>query len=268
MAEFNPLTLWKRFLALPNENRAKTMGVAFLVALICAMAVSVAAVNLRPLHEAHLAREREARLSEMIAALPGMAEILRETGADTLDTVIVDLASGDIAHAIDPAQFDYEAAQSGSDMSTPVAADADIAGLGRRPDFAPVYLLRDGDTLVLAVLPVYGSGYQSTIRAYLALDGSLNTIAALVIYDQGETPGIGTRITDPVWQDRWQGRQIADEAGELRISAVQGRAEGPFEVDAISGATRSSMGVSDLVRFWLGAQGFGPFLDRLRMEAN
>lgn len=268
MADLNPLRLWKSFLALPNDSRAKTLGVAFLVALFCATAVSVTAVMLKPLQEANLQRERETRMAEMIAALPGMADILRETGADTLDTVIVDLKSGQVAESIDPAQFDYVAAQSDSDMSTPVPAEADIAGIGRRPNYAPVYLLRDGERLVLAVLPVYGTGYQSTIRAYLALEGDLNTIAAVSIYEQGETPGIGTRITDPAWQERWQGKQIADETGTGRISAVQGGSEGAFEVDAISGATRSSMGVSDLVRFWLGEHGFGPFLDRLRTEED
>ena len=165
---------------------------------------------------------------------------------------------------IDPAGFDYAAAQSDQQMSTPVPPEGDIARIGRRPNHAPAYLLRDGEQLVLTVLPVYGTGYQSTIRAYLALEGDLNTIAALSIYEQGETPGIGTRITDPAWQDRWQGKQIADEAGVVSIAVVQSGASVPFEVDGVSGATRSSMGVSNLVRFWLGEYGFGPFLDRLR----
>ena len=264
MAEFNPLILWKRFLALPNESRTKTLGIAFLVALICSVLVSVTAVTLRPLHAANLQRERDLRLAAMVAALPGIADILRASGADTLDTVIVDLERGEITAAIDAAEFDYQAAQTDSDMSTPVPEVADVAGISRRPDYAPVYLLRDEDDLVLVVLPIYGTGYQSTIRAYLALEGDLNTIAALSIYEQGETPGLGTRITDPAWLERWQGKQIADETGTLRIAAIPTGSQGPFEVDAISGATRSSMGVSNLVRFWLGEHGFGPFLDRLR----
>lgn len=263
MAEFNPLGLWNRFLAQPNDSRAKTVGVAFLVAFFCATAVSMTAVMLKPLQEANMQREREARMAEMIAALPGMADILREAGADTLDTVIVDLETGAIAEEIDPAQFDYVAAQTDPELSVPLPPDADIASIGRRPNHAPAYLLRDGEQLVLAVLPVYGTGYQSTIRAYLALEGDLNTIAALSIYEQAETPGIGTRITDAAWQERWQGKQVADDAGFVSIAVVQSGASGPFEIDGVSGATRSSLGVSNLVRFWLGENGFGPFLDRL-----
>lgn len=266
MAELNPVRLWKRFLALPNDSRVKTLGVAFLVALFCATAVSVTAVTLRPLQEANLQREREARMAEMIAALPGMADILRETGADTLETVIVNLDDGTLAEDADPAQFDYVAAQSDPSVSIALPEGADIAGIGRRPIHAPTYLLYDGERLVLAVLPVYGTGYQSTIRAYLALEGDLNTIAALSIYEQGETPGIGTRVTDPAWQARWQGKAIADETGSVAIAVVQGGASGPFEIDGVSGATRSSMGVSNLIRFWLGDLGFGPFLERLKAE--
>lgn len=264
MAEFNPIGLWNRFLALPNDSRTKTLGVAFLVALVCATAVSVTAVTLKPRHEANLRRDRDARMAEMVAALPGMAEILAQSGADRLETVIVDLAAGDVATAVDPAQFDYAAAQSDPRSGATLAQEADIAGIGRRPDHAPAYLLRDAERLVLAVLPAYGAGYQSTIRAYIALEGDLNTIAAISIYEQGETPGLGTRIAEPEWQDRWQGKQVADDSGAPRLSVVQGGSGGPFEVDAISGATRSSMGVSNLVRFWLGPDGYGPFLDRLK----
>lgn len=52
--------------------------------------------------------------------------------------------------------------------------------------------------------------------------------------------------------------------GEIRIGVVRGAAGNEYEIDGITGATRSSMGVSNLVRFWLGADGFGPFLANLR----
>ena len=40
MADLNPFSLWRRFLATPNESRAKTLVVAFLVSAICAMLVT------------------------------------------------------------------------------------------------------------------------------------------------------------------------------------------------------------------------------------
>ena len=57
--------------------------------------------------------------------------------------------------------------------------------------------------------------------------------------------------------------KLADEEGNLRIAVVQGGAKQPYEVDGISGATRTGRGVANLLRFWLGELGFGPFLKRL-----
>jgi Na+-transporting NADH:ubiquinone oxidoreductase subunit C len=262
--DFSPFGMWRRFLALPNDSRGKTLGVAFGVALVAAMAVSVTSVALKPRQQAHLEALREAQLAAMIATLPGLGDILRETGAETLETVLVDLRTGLISEAADPQGFDFLAAQTDPEHSTALSSEQDIAGIGRRPDLAPVYLLSGQEGLALVVLPVYGTGYQSTIRAYLALSGDLTTVAGLSIYEQGETPGLGSRITDPVWQGLWAGKQALSPVGEVVIRVVRGTAQGPSEVDGISGATRSTTGVTRLVAFWLGADGFGPFLSALK----
>jgi len=264
MTNLAPFSLWSRFLALPNDSRTKTLGIAFLVALVSATAVSVTSVALRPRQEAHVAALREAKLATMIATLPGLADILRATGAETLQTVIVDLAEGAVATGIDPGSYDFLTAQTDTAQTVALTTGQDIAGIGRRPHYAPVFLLRGDDGLALVVLPVYGTGYQSTIRAYLALFSDLNSIAGLSIYEQGETPGLGSRITDPAWQARWADRDAVDPSGEVVITVVRGKATGPTEVDGIAGATRSATGVAQLVRFWLGPDGFGPFLTRLR----
>ncbi|MCR8725538.1 NADH:ubiquinone reductase (Na(+)-transporting) subunit C [Frigidibacter sp. ROC022] len=255
--------LWARFLALPNESLTKTLGVAFLVALVSATTVSFTAIALKPRQQAQLDAAREEQLAGMIAALPGLANILRETGAESLQQVVVDLDSGAIDPDIAAADYDFIAAQSDAALSIALPPEADIAGIGRRPNLAPVYLMRNADGLALVVLPVYGQGYQSTIRAYLALEGDLDTIAGLSIYEQGDTPGLGARIAEPEWQALWAGKSLTDAGGAIAIKVVAG-AEGPNEVDAITGATYSSGGVGNLVRFWVGPMGYGPFLARLK----
>ncbi|MEY8099944.1 NADH:ubiquinone reductase (Na(+)-transporting) subunit C, partial [Falsihalocynthiibacter sp. S25ZX9] len=77
MTEFSTLTWWRRFLALPNDNRVKTLGVAFLVALISALTVSITSVLLQPRQQAHIDAAREAKFAAMVATLPGLADILR-----------------------------------------------------------------------------------------------------------------------------------------------------------------------------------------------
>lgn len=263
MADRSPSRWWRQLLALPNDSLVKTLVVALVVALVCASAVSLTAVLLKPRQEANLRQARLARMEQMIASLPGVAEVMRAGAMASLQSVIVDLDRGAIAPEIDPGEFDFRAAIAEQSGGLVLERDSDLAGIGRRPQYAPAYLLHKDGKLALLILPVYGAGYQSVIHAYLALAGDLRTIAAFNIVEQGETPGLGARIADPSWQSLWSGRQIADADGVIRIAVARGGATTVHEVDGISGATRSTTGVSNLLRFWLGEQGYGPFLRRL-----
>jgi Na+-transporting NADH:ubiquinone oxidoreductase subunit C len=262
----NPVAAWRSFLARPNEDRVKVFGVAFLTALVSAVLVSTASVMLKPVQEAHLAAERAARMAAMLDTLPGLRDVMAELGVDTLETRIVDLETGAFVSDVDPGTFDLRAAETDPDQSIAIPPDADDASLGRRAKLAPVYLLERDGALLLIVLPVSGKGYQSTLRATLALSADLTTVSALTITEQGETPGIGARVEDPAWLALWAGKQVADETGKIVVSVVRGQATSPYEVDGISGATITSNGVTGMLRYWLGAHGFGPFLDRLRAE--
>lgn len=262
----NPIAAWRQFLSRPNDDRVKVFGIAIIVALISSLVVSTAAVTLRPLQDAHLQAEREARMTQMLDRLPGMREVMEETGVDRLETRFVDLKSGAFITDIIPTDYDVQTAANDPEQSTAIPPDADLAGLRRRANYAPVYLLEREGALMLIVLPVSGTGYQSTIRAMLALEPDLRTIAALTITDQSETPGIGARIEDPSWQALWPGKKIADETGKIMISIVRGAATNSFEVDGISGATITGNGVANMLRYWLGAHGYGPLLQRLRNE--
>ena len=59
-----------------------------------------------------------------------------------------------------------------------------------------------------------------------------------------------------------------DGQWQPKIRVVKGAAgpvdEDPYQVDGLSGATITSRGVSDLVNFWLGENGFGPYLAQHR----
>lgn len=262
MASPGPLSLWRRLLELPNTSPTKTLVMAIIVSLVCAVTVSVTAVTLKPLQDANQLAERQARMEQMLATLPGLGDLIAEAGGDALDAYLVDLATGSLVDG-DALAFDQLAAADDPETSTALSAEADIAGLGQRENTAPVYVLRDGDDLSLVVLPVRGQGYQSLLQGYLALNGNLETIAALTFYEQGETPGLGSRIQEPAWEALWPGTEYAGPDGEIRVEVVRGKADEPWEVDGITGATRTSNGVSNLVRFWLGPDGYGPFLTRL-----
>ena len=98
----------------------------------------------------------------------------------------------------------------------------------------------------------------------LALRGDTNTIAGLTILDQSETPGLGARITETSWQAEFPGTRLRDDTGALRFEVARGSAATDFEVDGITGATRTSNAITRMIRFWAGPDGFGPFLEAVR----
>lgn len=263
---FRVINSWRHFLDRSNEDPVKVFGVAVLTALFSAVLVSVATVTLKPMQEANLAAERAVRMAAMLDTLPGMRDLMAEAGVDTLQTRLVDLSSGEFVDASDASAIDLHGTEANAAQSILIPPELDVAGLDRRAMRLPVHLMESDGDVQLIVLPITGKGYQSTLRANLALQADLNTIAALSVVEQGETPGLGARILDPDWQDLWSGKEITDAEGRIVIAVVQGPASGLHEVDAISGATITSNGVANMLRYWLGDHGYGPLIDRLRRE--
>ena len=131
-----------------------------------------------------------------------------------------------------------------------------------------VYELRDASgSLDLVVLPVSGLGLWSTLHGFIAIDADLETVRGLTFYEHLETPGLGGEVDNPRWKALWPGRKAFD-GEEVRLAVIRGRAgpvaEDPYRVDGLAGATITSRGVTNLLRFWLGADGFGPYFDRLQ----
>lgn len=248
---------WRRFLALPNENRTKTLTVAFLVSAVCAALVSGATVFLRPIQASNRAAEEAARIEALVAGIPGMAELLSAQGG-SLSTVVVDLSRGRAASDVTPQTLQGVLADPAS--WTALEAEADLAGLGQRPDYVQIFLLRQGDDVSLLLLPLTGQGYGGRIDAMLALRGDGNTIAGIAVTDHSETPGLGGRIEEPSWQASWPGTEVHDPSGDIAFNVARGEASSPYQVDGITGASRTGRGVTRMVRFWLGPDGYGPLL--------
>jgi Na+-transporting NADH:ubiquinone oxidoreductase subunit C len=252
---------WRRFLSAPNESRGKTIAVAFAVSAVCAILVSVATVTLRPIQAANRAAEEQARIEALVRGIPGMSSLLEQSGG-TLGTVVIDLARGRAADEVTPATL--EAALADPANWSAIPASEDLADLGQRPNYAQVYLLRDGGEVSVVLLPITGTGYNGRIDAVLALGADMRTIAGLSITRQSETPGLGARIEEAAWLSDFPGTETRDEAGNLRFAVARGQASSVYEVDGITGATRTSNAMTRMIRFWLGPEGYGPFLDAVR----
>ena len=138
----------------------------------------------------------------------------------------------------------------------------------RIPNVAKIYLVENGGEITYGVIPVEGLGLYGTLYGFLALGRDTTTIRGLSFYENRETPGLGGEVDSPRWKSLWPGRKAYDEDWQPRISLVKGSAgppeQDPYEVDALSGATMTSKAVTKLLRFWLGKEGFGPYLEKVR----
>ena len=258
-----------RILAMPNDSPQKTLFVAVVLCIVCSVAVASASVLLRPLQERNklLAQRTE------ILKVAGLYE--EGQNVDDLfkqvETKIVDLRTGEYADDIDAATFDPREAARDPQLSVAIAGDDDIARIFRRSKYAPVYIVRENDQPKTFVLPAYGYGLWSTMYAFIALAPDGRTVQAVSFYEHGETPGLGGEVENPKWQASWKGKIALADDGKVQFklkkgSVDPGAPEAEYAVDGLTGATLTSNGVTNLVHYWLGEQGFGPYLARIGAE--
>lgn len=254
-----------KLLTMPNDSPLKAVIVTLTVCLIASILVAGSAVLLRPAQEVNKERERLARIREIAALLPGVEETIPIGDSIRVESRVVDLATGRYARSIDPADFDQRRAAKDPALSVAIPPDRDLAQIGRRAAFAVVYLVREEERLRAVILPVHGRGFASMLYGYLGLSGDLGTVIGLSFYEHGETPGLGALIDDPQWRSQWQGKKVWAGAGIPGIGVAEGPVasgspEADHLVDGLTGATWTSRGVTNLLRFWLGSDGFGPYL--------
>ena len=90
-------------------------------------------------------------------------------------------------------------------------------------------------------------------------------------YEHAETPGLGGEVDNPLWKAKWIGKEIYNPQGEVAIQLLKGgvgpaTSNAQYKVDSLAGATLTSRGVENLVHYWLGDNGFKPFLKHILHE--
>ncbi|HAQ86830.1 MAG: Na(+)-translocating NADH-quinone reductase subunit C [Pseudomonas sp.] len=254
-----------------KESTVRTLIVALLVCLVCSVFVAGAAVALRPtqLENRQLDKQRS------ILAIAGLGEAgmsgaeVKALYKERIVAKLVNLETGKFSDEFDPNTFDPLVAAKDPQLSDALPPEQDIASIKRREKYSVVYIVETEGELDTLVLPVRGYGLWSTLYGFLALQEDLNTVAGLGFYQHGETPGLGGEVDNPKWRSLWEGKELYNEDGELAIQIVKGGVDpqspkADHQVDALAGATLTSNGVNNLLHFWLGENGFGPFIANLR----
>ena len=117
----------------------------------------------------------------------------------------------------------------------------------------PLYLA-DVEGASYYIIPLRGAGLWDAIWGYIALESDRNTIKGAVFDHKAETAGLGAEITQQWFMDRFVGEKVFDNVGKLVGISVSKTNNDPkdldkndHEVDAISGATITGDGVSDMI---------------------
>ena len=104
------------------------------------------------------------------------------------------------------------------------------------------------------VIPLIGMGLWGDIWGYVALEKDMDTVSGIVMAHKGETPGLGAEIATPKFQAHFAGKKLFKNGEFVSVSLRKGGAKDPeHEVDGISGGTKTSDGVTAMLRDCLSA---------------
>ena len=100
----------------------------------------------------------------------------------------------------------------------------------------------------ILVVSLKGMGLWGGISGYLAIDPEGKVYGAYFNHDS-ETAGLGAEIKDSQeWQERFIGKQIWDEQGNVVLSVVKKVDNPATQVDCVTGATLTSNGVDAMLK--------------------
>ncbi|MEZ6055664.1 MAG: Na(+)-translocating NADH-quinone reductase subunit C [Planctomycetaceae bacterium] len=264
-----------------------TVVIAAVLCLVCSLAVSGLAVGLREkidLNKELYLKENVLRACGRVAGdapSPDADEISRKfEGIEAYFVVLPGLKdeeAGSIKAGL-PANYEPRKAAKDAELGVEIAPENDIAKIHRREKYGRVYIVpASGETPRQVVVPINGKGLWSTLYGFMSLSlepaatggESQWVIQGITFYEHAETPGLGGEVENLKWQSGWRGKVPYDGKGVAQIDVIKGSVKpsdsgSEHKVDGLSGATITSVGVKNLVNYWLGTDGYGPFLDKLQ----
>lgn len=272
-----------KVLALGNDSLEKTFAIALSLCLVCAVFVAMAAVALKPLQVMNKEMDMKKNILD-VAGLLEQGSDIDAAFAEKIEAKIVDLESGEYIDSVNAADYDQRKAAKDPAQNVAIPKDKDIAHIRIKAKYAKVFLVKEKGTIKSIILPINGYGLWSTLYGFLSLDADGQTVQSINFYDQAETPGLGGEVVNPNWRALWKGKKVYAETdqpsldkgliteadvGEPALTLIKGVVDNSkpgsqYQVDGLAGATLTSTGVSNLVRYWMGKEGFAPYLSKVR----
>ncbi|WP_020561507.1 Na(+)-translocating NADH-quinone reductase subunit C [Methylosarcina fibrata] len=274
-----------KVLAMGNDSLEKTIAIALSLCFICAILVSFSAVALKPMQIYNKDLDMKKNILDVAGLLEEGMDI-DKAFADKIEAKVVDLETGDYVENIDANAYDQRKAAKDPAQSVAIPKEKDIAHIRVKAKLAKVFLVKEGGTLKSIILPVSGYGLWSTLYGFLSLDPDGQTVQSINFYDQAETPGLGGEVVNPNWRALWKGKKVyamtdqpslekgliaEADVGEPALSLVKGTVDpgkpgSEYQVDGLAGATLTSTGVTNLIRYWMSKEGFAKYLSKIRVN--
>lgn len=257
-----------------RHSTGYTFLFAGVVCVVCAVLVSSSAVSLSTLQQTNAKLDKQKNV--LYAA--GLADPSDALSADevvrrfeNVRAMAIRVKDGEAAPEIDPELFNARKAAVKPDTGR--RAPPNASAIKRMARHQVIYhVVDEAGEVSMIVLPIEGYGLWGTLYGFLALDADTKTVRGLTYYEHKETPGLGGEVDNPAWKALWPGRMAFDDKGELALTVIKGQAgspgDDPYRVDGLSGATITSRGVTNMLRFWLGDGGFGPYLKKFRASRS
>lgn len=256
-----------------KNSNVTTVVTALVLCLVCSIAVSSVAVGLKPKQTENATLD----FNKNVLIATGKFDPSKDTNSvvaerfNDFEVKMVNLETGQFATDDELQQagigdvngYSVAKAARTPNLSTPLSDD--IAGIGGKPKFSKVYIAKDANGQIeQLVLPIHGAGLWGQIYGLLTLDKDFNTIKGVNFYEHKETPGLGSRIADEPWRAMWVDKKTHNENGDVIMGVAKAGTATPEQVDGISGATLTGRGVHNMVQYWLGKDGYQPFLENLK----
>lgn len=216
-----------------NSNAYTFIFAVILVAVVASL-LAFAATSLQPAQAKNVRQEKMQNILSTVGVVTS-----RDSAQQLFDRYIVEQVAlgsdGQVKSNIDAFNVDLK-----KELKRPVEEQA-----------FPLYIAEvEGKRFY--IVPLRGKGLWDAIWGYIALKDDVNTIVGAVFDHKGETPGLGAEITQTWFRERFEGEKIFDDSGELvGVSVAKGYGDNPNKddnkVDAISGATITGDGVTDMI---------------------
>ena len=252
-------------------QRDSTLGtflVALVLCLVCSTIVAVAAVKLKPRQDYNkeLDRKKNILLSAGLCEKSASASEVDSVYEESIVARLVNLETGGLVSEgeVDLATYDEKKAASDKELQVAVHPKGALPGIKFREPYAFVYEIQKEGQTDGYIVPIYGKGLWSTLYGFIAVGADHQTVRGITFYKHGETPGLGGEVDNTRWKALWPGKQAYDENGNVALTVLKGKAEADdaHAIDGLSGATITTKGVDNLVKYWLGPDAFGRYLSQ------